>query len=249
MFGNAGSRIYHWRAIIHTEECAFRIEREKLAATKVLAASGAPPEIISFHGTGAAANRSRIRYALEHLASHGLSSLCFDFSGHGQSTGIIEQATLALRRNEAQAMVELLNLQVPPVLIGTSMGSYIAALLAPAIQPRSLILFCPAAYSAGLMDLKFDENFTSTARKPRAYINSPAFEALKSYRGKLLIVAAGKDTIIPKEVIRLYEESAPLAEFRETIWLEESDHKIHSWLADRESERNMVLRKMLAAAI
>ncbi len=222
--------------------------QERLAGTKVLASSAISPEVLSFHGSGAAANRSRVRYILDYLASRGMSSLCFDFSGHGESTGRIEQGTLATRRKEAEAAAELLNPGVSPVLIGTSMGGYIAALLAPVIQPRSLILFCPAAYSAETMHLRFDENFTSITRRPGAYINSPAFQGLRSYRGKLLIVAGGKDAIIPREVIALYEESAPLTRFKETLWLEESDHKIHSWLADHLPERTAVLEKVLAAA-
>lgn len=127
------------------------------------------------------------------------------------------------------------------------MGGFIASLLAPAIQARSLILFCPAAYSVETMELNFGESFTSATRKPGAYLNSPAFQALSSYRGKLLIVAAGKDTVIPREVIELYKRSAPLAKSKRTIWLEESDHKIHSWLADHEAERASILREVLAA--
>lgn len=235
------------RASIHTEECVFQIGNESLAATKVFAASDRPPEVIAFHGTGATANRGKIRYVLDYLAGHGLSSLCFDFSGHGNSTGKMEQATLAIRKREAQAAFEFIHPQAPPVLIGTSMGGFIASLLAPAIQPRSLVLFCPAAYSAEAMELNFGESFTSATRKPDAYVNSPAFQALSSYRGKLLIVAAGKDMIIPREVIRLYEASAPLAKSKKTIWLEGSDHKIHSWLADHEAERESILHEVLAA--
>jgi alpha-beta hydrolase superfamily lysophospholipase len=236
------------RKKIHTEEEElFQIGKQKLAATRFLATPDKLPEIISFHGTGATANRGRIRYLLNHLADHGFSSLCFDFCGHGQSTGTMEQATLSVRKQEAQAATALLNPQVPPVLIGTSMGAFIAALLAPLVQPRSLIFFCPAAYPASAMDLGFDENFAAVARKPGAYENSPAFHALASYRGNLLIVAAGKDTIVPKEVIRLYEESAPLAKSRKTIWMEESDHKIHSWLVDRKAEKALVLREVLTA--
>jgi pimeloyl-ACP methyl ester carboxylesterase len=225
----------------------FQSGKEKLAATRILAAPKMLPEAVSFHGIGAAVNRGRIRYVLDHLAGCGLSSICFDFSGHGESTGTMEQATLAVRKQEAQDALALLNLQIPPILIGTSMGAFIAALLAPTVQPRSLILFCPAAYPTAAMGIGFGENFTAATRKPRAYENSPAFQALSSYRGNLLIVAAGKDTIIPREAIRLYEESAPLAKSRKTVWLEESDHQIHLWLAGHEAERAFVLREVLAA--
>ena len=232
---------------MYTEEFQIETGGEKLAATRILAELGHQPQVLSFHGTGTAANRKRIRYLLDYLASHGLSSICFDFSGHGESSGKMEQATLTIRKNEARAAARFLDGRVPPVLIGTSMGGYIASLLAPEIRPRSLILFCPAAYSSELMELKFNDSFTAAVRRPGAYLNSPAFKALESYDGKLLIIAAGQDAIIPREVIRLYQESAPRAQTK-ILWLGTSDHKIHLWLADHEIERNSVLQEVLATA-
>jgi pimeloyl-ACP methyl ester carboxylesterase len=232
---------------MYTEEFQIGTGGEKLAATRIVAGHGHAPQVLSFHGTGAAANRKRIRYLLDYLACHGVSSICFDFSGHGESSGKMEQATLTIRKNEARAAARFLDARVPPVLIGTSMGGYIASLLSPEIQPRSLILFCPAAYSSEVMELKFNGSFSAAVRRPGAYLNSPVFKALESYSGKLLIVAAGQDAIIPREVVRLYQKSAPRAQTR-VLWLGNSDHKIHSWLADREGERNSVLQEALAAA-
>ena len=64
------------------------------------------------------------------------------------------------------------------------------------------------------MDLKFGKKFYSVARRPGAYIGSPAFQALANFRGNLLIIGGRKDTVIPKEVIEMYFECAPLTKFR-----------------------------------
>jgi hypothetical protein len=223
-----------------------QVGAERLAATKIYADSGQPPSVISFHGTGITGTRARIRYLLEGLADHGVSSACFDFSGHGESTGKLEQASLSLRKEEGYEAAKLLGRQGSLAIIGTSMGGYTAALMAPLLEPRSLILFCPAAYPEEAMELKFDDGFTAVARRPGAYVNSPAFRALSTFKGNLLIVAARKDTVIPKEVIDLYAESAPLAKSRKLIWLEECDHKVNVWLSEHEEERANILREVLA---
>jgi uncharacterized protein len=233
---------------MRTEECLINVGAERLAATRIYAASGQAPSVISFHGHGTAngVTRACIRYLLDYLAEHGVSSACFDFSGHGESTGKLEQASLNVRKQEGQAAATTLGRQGSLAIIGTSMGGHTAALLTPLIEPRSLILFCPAAYPEDAMELKFDENFTAVARRPGAYVNSPVFQALSTFKGHLLIFAAGKDALIAKEVIDLYAESAPLAKSKKVIWLEESDHRVHVWLEQHEEERAHVLREVLA---
>lgn len=231
-----------------TEEFTFAAGKETLAATRICSISGRQPHVITFHGTGPTASHAGTRYILDYLARNGLSSLCFDFSGHGKSTGDMQQATLSVRKQEGHAAAAFLDPQASPVIIGTSMGGYIAALLAPVLNPQSLILFCPAAYPDEAMELKFGENFAAIAKRPGAYLHSPAFHALKSYRGKLLIIAAGKDELIPKEVPGLYAESAPLAGTKKLLWMDDSDHKIHTWLTLHPPERQSVLSEVLAAA-
>jgi uncharacterized protein len=232
-----------------TEDRAFNVAGETLMATKVYAASAAPPDIISFHGTGITANRRRIRYILDHLATQGMSSVCFDFSGHGQSTGRLDQSTLNIRKSEAEAATRLLLGNNPPVFIGTSMGAYLAALLTPVFEPRSLILFCPAAYPAKVMGMTFNDNFTAFVRRPSIYRHSPAFRALSNFKGSLLIIAAERDALIPREVIDLYAESARCARSQKIIWIERSDHKVHSWLVKHDEQRTIILESIVSAVM
>ncbi|HEY6390776.1 MAG TPA: alpha/beta fold hydrolase [Bryobacteraceae bacterium] len=231
-----------------TEECAVEVGAERLAATKIYAATGQPPSVISFHGAGSTATRARIRYVLDYFAEHGVSSACFDFSGHGESTGNMARANLRMREQEARAVAEFLNCQNLRAIIGTSMGAHIAAILAPALKPRSLILFCPAAYPQDAMDLPFDSAFTEMVRQPGAYVNSPAFPALHAFPGDLLIIAGKQDAVIPREVVDLYIESAAMARSKKVIWLEECGHQIHPWLQQHAEERDAVLRDVLVTS-
>jgi pimeloyl-ACP methyl ester carboxylesterase len=229
-----------------TEECVIEAGAEKLAATKIYAASGDPPCVVSFHGTGITATRGRIRYLLDDLAAHGVSSGCFDFSGHGQSTGRMEQSTLSVRVEEARAAAGSLAGGHLRAVIGTSMGAHVAALLSPILRPRSLFLFSPAAYPAEAAEIPFNDDFTALARRPGAYRSSPAFEALSRFGGDLLIVAGGKDDVIPKEVVDRYAASAPRATTR-LLWFEDAPHRIHPWLQEHPAERETVVHALLAS--
>jgi pimeloyl-ACP methyl ester carboxylesterase len=60
--------------------------------------------------------------------SRGLACLRFDYSGHGQSEGRFEDGTVSRWLEEAEAAFRRLT-QGPQVLVGSSMGGYIALLL------------------------------------------------------------------------------------------------------------------------
>ena len=216
---------------MRTEECEIAAGGERLAATKVYAASNRPPSVISLHGLGVKTTRNRIRYLLDFLAGHGLSSVCFDFSGNGESTGTMERS--CLRRQGGQEQ---------PTLIGTSMGADLAASLTPVLRPRNLILFSPAAYPEEAADLKFDEDFV----RPGPYANSPAFKAMDGFTGNLLVVSGRQDVVVPKEVVDRYLESACRASLKRVIWFEDCDHWVHAWLERHDEQRAAVMQAVLA---
>lgn len=230
---------------VWTEDCKLRVGAETLVATKVFANPGQEPSVISFHGFGITAGRMRIRYLLDYLATHGISSACFDFSGNGESSHV-QPPTLRLRIDQALAAAKQLGRrQGQLALIGTSMGGFIAALLAPELRPRSLILISPAAYSESAMGLVLNEDFPHLARAAGCFVDSPAFEALSTFKGELLIIAAERDAVLPKGVIDRYAESAPRAVRKKVIRLDTAEHKISLWLQDHEEERFRVLREVL----
>jgi pimeloyl-ACP methyl ester carboxylesterase len=214
---------------------------QTLAATRVLAGNGAPPSVISFHGTGATTHRSRIRYILDDLASRDISSACFDFSGHGESSGSVEDATLASRMSEALEAATILCPPSPRTIIGTSMGAYLAASLSPQLRPHSLILFAPAAYP---QDQVGDRERALTDFQPSAD-DSPAFEALQQFDGKLLIVVGQDDPTITREIVDRYVRSAPAAQSK-VIRLQ-CGHMVHPWLGEHDDARRAVLAEIAAA--
>lgn len=222
---------------MHTEDLTIPAGEQRLAATRIVPAGGAAPTVLTLHGLGATATRHTTRYLLDELADDGVGALCFEFSGNGDSTGVMTEATLRRRHGEALTVARHLAAGQPPVLIGTSMGAHLAACSVPELRPRGLVLFCPAAYPADAVDQPFD----GTLARPGRYADSPAFAGIGGFDGDLLIVAARDDRVVPAEVIDGYLAAAGRARSREVIWIDDCDHFIHRRLPDRPAERDRVL--------
>lgn len=226
---------------MHTEDFAFDADGQRLAATTTAGADGSEPDILALHGLGLTATRHRVRYLLDALAAHGHGSVTFDFSGNGDSTGVLTESTLRGRRIEALGAAEHLGKAVAPVLMGTSMGAHLAASLIPETRPRGLVLFCPAAYPASAADLRFDGSLVP----PGNYADSPAYAGLREFDGDLLIVGAAQDQVVAPEVITGYLDNATRARSAEVLWLDGCDHFVHRWLPDQDDRRAEVLQAVL----
>ena len=85
-----------------------------------------------------------------YCAREGRALLRFDYSGHGQSGGRFEEATLSHWLEESLALIHSAT-QGPQVLVGSSMGGYLALLVARALwragegqRLAGLVLVAPA---------------------------------------------------------------------------------------------------------
>ena len=90
-------------------------------------------------------------------AGHGF--LAFDYSGHGESGGRFEDGTVSAWREDALNVIEACT-SGPLVLVGSSMGGWMALLAALALPERvkGLVLIAPAPdFTDKLMWPEFDE--------------------------------------------------------------------------------------------
>jgi pimeloyl-ACP methyl ester carboxylesterase len=86
--------------------------------------------------------------AIDALATaNGLAATRFDYSGHGQSTGVFAEGTITRWLEEARAVFERFA-SGPQIVIGSSMGGWIALLLAESLRATGrvagLVLIAPA---------------------------------------------------------------------------------------------------------
>ena len=107
--------------------------------------SGAGPAIVWLGGFRSDMNGSKAEAIAQWAAVNGRSFLRFDFSGHGQSDGRFEDGTISSWLEDALAAIGRLT-DGRLVLVGSSMGAWIAALVGVRMTARlaGLVLIAPA---------------------------------------------------------------------------------------------------------
>ena len=115
-------------------------------------ASNGRPGVIWFPGFKSEMTSTKASVLSEWATLRGVSCARFDYSGHGQSGGAFESGTIGRWLEEACAIFVRLT-KGPQVLVGSSMGGYIALLLlrqlmqeqpTGAARVRALVLIAPA---------------------------------------------------------------------------------------------------------
>lgn len=92
-------------------------------------------------------------------AAHGRACLRFDYSGHGESEGDFRQGTIGRWLEESLAVFAAC-CRGPQILVGSSMGGWIALLLARALRERAKAGQPAAGTLAGLMLIAPAVDFT-----------------------------------------------------------------------------------------
>ncbi len=220
--------------------------REILAATVETHSMHAPVHAISLHGAGPA-GRERARYLTAPLAESGRPSLRFDYSGHGDSSGVLHDSSLQDRIDQTLHFTKYLDRGHPLIVIGTSMGGHIAARMTETWNVGVLVLITPAAYSLEAETAQFGEPFTIAIRRPDSWQTSPAFEALRGYRNRALLITCGNDQVIPPGVVSRYKDALSSSRLK-CLHFPDGPHNIHGWLRERDRERQSVIAAVLEEA-
>lgn len=116
----------------------------------------------------------------------------------------------------------------PSIVMGNSMGGYVAAELLAFFQPRSLVLSCPALYVEEAFDIPFDQRFTDILRRSQGFEGSRPLPLLREFRGRTLLITAGLDDVIPAGVIETYRRAIRPAVL-DHLDLPDTPHQIHEW--------------------
>lgn len=221
------------------EETRITVGAETLACSVDYAVSGQKPTVISLHG-GGPSNRNTTRYLSEVFLKNDRSVVRFDFSGQGESSGLLSRSSLKKRHAETLGVIEHFGMGKNLTVVGTSMGGYIAASVVGTAKVENLILFCPAAYTTKAWDVEFGNGFTEIIREERSYLNTDAAELLEGFTGNALLFIGRKDEIIPNEVVDAYERSLSRCAYFKTVLLDDCPHPIHRWVENREEEKRSI---------
>ena len=139
-------------------------------------------------------------------AEHGLGVTRFDYSGHGQSGGDFNFGTVSRWLEEAMAVFEATT--GPQILVGSSMGGYIALLLTRALRARGidrvvgLVLIAPATDMTELMLSQMPKKYQKLLDK-QGYVDTPSEYSADPYRINRALIEDGKQHLLFGRAIEL----------------------------------------------
>ncbi len=107
-------------------------EHSKIAYHRV---TGAGPGVVFLGGFKSDMNGTKAVYLEERARADGRAFLRFDYSGHGESSGEFQDGCIGEWARDAMAAIAALT-EGPQVLVGSSMGGWIALLVCRAMPER-----------------------------------------------------------------------------------------------------------------
>ncbi|MFT4132686.1 alpha/beta hydrolase [Labrys sp. (in: a-proteobacteria)] len=110
---------------------------------------GRGPDVVWLGGFRSDMQATKASFLAEWGARHHRAVTRFDYSGHGESGGRFEEGTIGSWLEDALAVIRE-GVKTPPILVGSSMGGWIALLAARALAgtplaPAGMVLIAPAA--------------------------------------------------------------------------------------------------------
>lgn len=123
-------------------EFLVRDDNQRIAYRRV---AGEGPTVVWLGGFHSDMTGTKAQVLADHAEATGGSYLRFDYFGHGESDGQFRDGTISRWREDALAVIDDL-IEGPLVLVGSSMGGWIACLAAMARPERikALVLIAPA---------------------------------------------------------------------------------------------------------
>ncbi|MEM1192955.1 MAG: alpha/beta hydrolase [Pseudomonadota bacterium] len=143
--------------------------------------AGVSPGLVWLGGFRSDMRGSKAEFMEDWARKNGRASLRFDYSGHGESDGDFADGTIGQWASDAAHILTTLT-DGPQILIGSSMGGWIAMLLAQRHPDRvaGMVLIAPAPdFTEALMWPGMDEATRQTLltdgriETPSAYSNEP----------------------------------------------------------------------------
>jgi Predicted hydrolases or acyltransferases (alpha/beta hydrolase superfamily) len=127
----------------------------------------------------------------ELLRSKNIATLSFNLSGLNNTSET--KSSLSQNINESMTFYSLL--KKVDIVIGYSLGGYIAIHLAKKFQIDELILLCPAIYSDLAINKMYGPDFKNEISKPYSFYYSSIWNFLMSYRKNVLIIYGELDGV------------------------------------------------------
>ncbi|HLT44017.1 MAG TPA: alpha/beta fold hydrolase [Luteimonas sp.] len=214
---------------------------ESVEAT-LLAPQRALPGVLFVHGWGGSQSQDLSR--AREVAALGCVCLTFDLRGHRADAASRETVTRAQNLDDLCACYDWLAAQQDVdadavAVVGVSYGGYLAAILSQLRPLRWLALRTPALYLDRDWDrpkrrLHDDPELVRFRNSPVPPEDNRALRACRYFKGDALLVEAGRDRIIPHQVIENYAGAFAHARSMTRRLVQEADHGFDDKTAQRQ---------------
>lgn len=154
---------------------------------------GRGPTIVFLPGFKSDMEGSKATHLRDWAATQGRAMLRFDYAGHGASGGIFENGTIGSWTADAAAVIAA-QTQGPLLLVGSSMGGWIALLLARTMQDRVTALVGIAA-APDFTETLLWNNLSETERATllsAGHIERPGIYGEQPYRFTRALIEDGR---------------------------------------------------------
>jgi pimeloyl-ACP methyl ester carboxylesterase len=203
-------------------------------------------QTLLIHGAGTS-ERGRFAPLRRVLHEHRIASVAFDCIGHGETGGDLSSSSLASRTRQAEAVLDALPGTNRLAVVGTSMGAYNAIRLLATRRIDSLVLVVPGVYTPAAYEVPFGSQFTALIRQERSWDQTDAWALLAQFKGRLLVIAAEKDNVIPAEIPLRLVQCAVQASWRKLHVVPDAAHnRLLSLLAERPDDFQASMALVLA---
>jgi alpha-beta hydrolase superfamily lysophospholipase len=159
-------------------------QRRRIAYLQRPAAQAGKPGLVWLCGLKSEMTSTKAAAVADWARDEGLACLRFDYSGHGQSEGRFEEGTVSRWLEEADAAFRALT-RGPQILVGSSMGGYIALLLLRALveeapeaaeRIKALVLIAPAWDMTELMWANLPESARKDIAERGVYLRPSHYD-------------------------------------------------------------------------
>ena len=214
---------------------------ESVEAT-LLAPQRALPAVLFVHGWGGSQTQDLSR--AREVAALGCVCLTFDLRGHRADAANHDTVTRAQNLDDLCACYDWLAAQADVdaeavAVVGVSYGGYLAAILSALRPVRWLALRTPALYldrdwELPKRRLHDDPDLVRYRHSPVAPDANRALRACQRFEGDALLIEAGRDEIIPRQVIDNYAAAFPRARSMTRRLVAEASHGFDDKPAQRQ---------------
>lgn len=167
---------------------------------------GHNPGIVFLHGYRSDMEGGKALALEQWCRAEGRAFLRFDLFGHGQSSGDVEDGTIGRWADDAEAAISQLT-QGPQILVGSSLGGWIALLAALRLRPRIAGLVGVAAAPDFTEDLMWAA-FTPEKKRQmleQGYVEEVnCYDPSKPWRIPRHLIEDGRNHLLLRDAINLY---------------------------------------------